>query len=53
MPHEIIGEVVGQVVQGVGEVAVDEVHRKFGWRGCLLVIAAIGVVAAGLYFALR
>ena len=53
MPHEIIGDVVGQVVQGVSEVAVDEVHRKFGWKGCLLVIGAIGISIAGLYFVLR
>ena len=53
MPHEIIGEAVAQVAQGAAEVAVDEVHRKFGWKGCVLLTVIVMAIGAGLYFVLR
>jgi hypothetical protein len=53
MPHEIIGEAVVQVAQGAAEIAVDEVHRKFGWKGCLTLTAIIVGIGAGLFFTLR
>ena len=53
MPHEIIGEVVEQVVQGAAEVTVDKVHKEFGWKGCLILSALVISLGVGLYFVLR
>jgi hypothetical protein len=53
MPHEIIGEAVGQVVQGAAEVAVDKVHRKFGWKGCLVLTLIAAALGVGVFLILR
>lgn len=53
MPHEILGEVVGQVAQGAAEVALDEVRKKFGWKGCLVLTMIILGIGVGIYFLIR
>ena len=52
MPQEMIGEVVGEIVQGGGEIVVEEVHKRWGWKGCALTLFLIGGVIAGAVYLL-
>jgi len=46
MPHEIVGEVIGQVVVEAAGEATEQVHRRFGWKGCLFLFLAVAGIGA-------
>jgi hypothetical protein len=50
MPHEILAEVAGQIVQEVAVEAGDRVHRRFGWKGCTAIVAVIAATIAALIY---
>jgi hypothetical protein len=51
MPIEGAAEIAIEIAgQAVGEIAPDVVHRRFGWKGCvvsLLIVAAL--IALAIY----
>ena len=41
---EIVGYAAEAVVQGVTEEAVDRVHKRHGWKGCLFATVVTGLM---------
>lgn len=52
MPHELIGERVGEAAKLAIEVGTDEVHRRWGLKGCLTVTSAIVALVMPLLWVL-
>jgi len=51
VPVDVVGEVASEVVKGVGEEVIGQVHRRWGWRGCLATtLIFVAVVAATLIY---
>ncbi len=41
MPHDILGEAAGAVLEGAADLASDTIHRRWGWKGCLASLLAL------------
>ena len=41
---DIVGGIAQEVVQGVAEEAVDRVHKRHGWKGCLIATVITGLM---------
>jgi hypothetical protein len=50
VPIDIVGEVASELVKGAGEEAVDRIHRRWGWKGCLATTLIIAAIAAVLFY---
>ena len=51
MPIEGAAEIAIEIAgQAVGEIAPDVVHRRFGWKGCVVSVLLIaGLIALAIY----
>lgn len=50
--HEIVGEIV---VEAAGQVAMEAggetIHKRFGWKGCVLaVVIVVALVALAIWY---
>ena len=50
MPHEILAEVAGQIVQEVAVEAGDRFLRRLGWRGWTAIVAVVAATIAALTY---
>ena len=50
MPVEGVAEVAIEVVGHAAEGGAEVVHRRFGWKGCLVLFVAVaGMIAFAVY----
>jgi sugar phosphate permease len=51
MPIEGVAEVAIEIAgQAVAEVAPDIVHRRFGWKGCVVALLIVaGLIALAIF----
>jgi hypothetical protein len=51
MPHQVIGDLIGVVVEGGGEIASDAIAQRLGWRGCLISLVIVAVIVGLIIWA--
>lgn len=44
MPHEIVGELIGPAAEFAGEIASDEIQRRWGCKGCLTALLGLASI---------
>jgi H+/gluconate symporter-like permease len=53
IPHEVFGQIIGEVAEGVAQEVSESVHRRFGWKGCTFMFVLVGMLVGGTIYLIR